>query len=165
MFLAGDVTCQGSLGAVTVDNLFVPQNANCSLNGTRVEGTIKVEGNASLTAQQVTIIGNVQAIGASIVEVLAGSTVGGSIQIKDGGAAQINGVRVNGDIQFESNHGMLSTTSNQVGGNVQAFKNKSGITIADNIINGNLQCKENDVLPAGGNNMVYGNKEDQCAGL
>jgi hypothetical protein len=50
-------------------------------------------------------------------------------------------------------------------GNIQVFKNKSGITIADNSLNGNLQCKENDILPDGGNNVVHGNKEDQCAAL
>jgi hypothetical protein len=164
-FLGDDVICEGSLGAVTVVNLLVPQNASCFLNGTMVEGTIMVESNATLTAQLVTVNGNVQAIGASNVEVLAGSTVGGSIQIKEGGAAQISGVSVNGDIQFESNNGGLSATSNQVVGNIQVFKNKSGITIADNSLNGNLQCKENDILPDGGNNVVHGNKEDQCAAL
>jgi hypothetical protein len=89
--------------------------------------------------------------------------ISGSIQIKQGGAAQIDGVTVNGDIQFEANDGVLSAKGNQVGGNVQAFKNLGGVTIADNTIDGNLQCKENIPPPTGGNNIVQGNKEDQCA--
>jgi hypothetical protein len=99
------------------------------------------------------------------VEVLAGSSVGGSIQIKQGGSARIEYVILNGDIQYESNYGALSAVGNQVGGNIQAFQNGGGVTVAANTVNGNLQCKENNPAPAGGNNIVQGNKEDQCAGL
>ena len=161
----GDVTCEGLLGAVTVDNLYVPQGAACALDGTTVQGSIKIETSASLTARQITVFGNVQAEGANYIEVLSGSSVGGSIQIKLGGAARVEDTVVNGDIQFESNTGMLSIARNQVSGNVQVFKNAGGATIANNIINSNLQCKENAPAPAGGNNSVQGSKEDQCAGL
>jgi len=161
----GDGTCQGSLGAVTVENLEVPQGASCTLDGTRVQGNIFVRNGAALTARGVTVIGNIQAEGARLVEVLAGSTVGGSIQLKQGGSARVENVSVTGDIQFESNNGVLSAAGNQVGGNIQVFQNAGGITIANNFVNGNLQCKENSPAPSGGNNTVQGNKEDQCAGL
>jgi DUF4097 and DUF4098 domain-containing protein YvlB len=97
--------------------------------------------------------------------VLVGSTVGGSIQLKQGGSARVEFVSVNGDIQFESNNGVLSAAGNRVGGNIQVFQNGGGVTISDNTINGNLQCKDNSPVPAGGNSTVQGNKEDQCAGL
>jgi hypothetical protein len=80
--LAEEFTCRGSLGAVTVDNLRVPQNASCTLDGTKVKGTIKVENGATLTARRVQVIGNVQAEGARLVRMLAFSSIGGSIQIK-----------------------------------------------------------------------------------
>jgi subtilisin family serine protease len=160
-----DSTCQGFLGAVTVKNLHVPQGASCTLNGTRVEGNIKVEKSASLAVQNVTVIGNIQAESARLVEVLAGSTVWGNIQIKLGGPVRIENVSVKRDIQFEANQGILSVAGNQVGGNLQVFHTVGGITIANNIVNGNLQCKENSPSPDGGNNTVQGNKEDQCAGL
>src|SRR5690606_9877464 len=51
------------------------------------------------------------------------------------------------------------------GADVQAFSNTGGVVIADNSIDGNLQCKSNVPAPAGGNNVVQGNKEDQCADL
>ena len=162
--LGADGTCQGSVGAVTVENLEVPQGASCTLDGTRVQGNIFVRNGASLTAQRVTVIGNIQAEGANFTGVYS-STVGGSIQIKQGGSASIEGVSVIGDIQFESNYGVLSASGNQVGGNIQVFKNSAGITISNNSVNGNLQCKENNSAPTGGNNTVQGNKEDQCAGL
>lgn len=46
---AEERTCRGALGAVTVDNLRVPQNATCKLNRTRVKGTVKVEGTQHLS--------------------------------------------------------------------------------------------------------------------
>src|SRR5687767_1345532 len=57
----GDITCQGLLGAITVDNLYVPQGSTCALDGTIVKGTIKVETGASLTVRQITVFGNIQA--------------------------------------------------------------------------------------------------------
>jgi hypothetical protein len=160
-----DITCQGFLGPVTVVNLQVPQGASCTLDGTQVKGNIKVGNDASLTAYRITVIGNIQAEGARLVEVLADSTVGGSIQLKRGGSGRVENVSVNRDIQFESNNGVLSAAGNQVGGNIQVYQNVGGSTIATNIVNGNLQCKENNPSPDGGNNTVQGNKEDQCATL
>lgn len=162
--LAEEFTCRGSLGAVTVDNLRVPQNGSCKLNGTKVQGTIKVENGATLTASKITVIGNIQAEGAKAVNV-SGSTVGGSIQVKQGGAAKIEKVQITGDILFDSNNRVLSATSNQVGGNIQAFQNTGGVTISFNTVDGNLQCKENNPAPRGRGNVVHGNKEDQCARL
>ncbi|RPI59051.1 MAG: hypothetical protein EHM56_00025 [Chloroflexi bacterium] len=163
--LAEETTCRGSLGAVTVDNLRVPQNGSCTLNGTRVKGTVKVESGASLTAYRIVVIGNIQADGARVVRVLSGSTVGGSIQLKQGGAARVEQVRVTGDIQFESNRGALSAVRNRVGGNLQAFQNTGGVSIVANTIVGNLQCKANYPPPTGRYNVVYGSKEDQCVRL
>src|SRR4051812_42107029 len=44
--LAEEHACRGTLGAVTLDNVRVPQGATCTLKGTRVKGTRKVERNA-----------------------------------------------------------------------------------------------------------------------
>lgn len=162
---AEEITCQGSLPAVTVDNLRVPPAAACVLVGTTVQGTIKVENGATLTARRVSVVGNVQAEGAQLVRLLAGSVVSGSVQIKQGGAARVDQAHVAGDIQFEANLGPVSATRSRVGGNVQVVKNLAGVTIAGNTIDGNLQCKENLATPAGGDNVVHGNLEDQCAGL
>ena len=60
---AEERSCRGTLGAITVDNLRVPQGATCTLNGTRVKGTVKVERAATLHATGIRVIGNVQAGG------------------------------------------------------------------------------------------------------
>jgi hypothetical protein len=68
--MAEERVCTGTLGAVTVDNLLVPPNATCTLYGTRVKGTVKVESNAKLSARKVMVIGNVQAENARLVLVM-----------------------------------------------------------------------------------------------
>jgi hypothetical protein len=162
---ADETTCEDFLGAVIVDNLRVPQDATCTLDGTLVQGTITVETNATLYASNVAVVGNVQAENAARVEVLPGSAVGGSIQIVQGGGAVVDSVQITGDLFFDKNELDLTATGNQVGGNLQAFTNTGGVTITDNIVEGNLQCKENSPAPSGGNNVVQGNLEDQCAEL
>jgi hypothetical protein len=162
---AEERTCKTTLGAITVDNLRVPQGKTCTLNGTRVKGTIKVETNATLYAYGVRVIGNVQAEGARSVNVTSNSVIGGSVQVKQGGSAKVVSSRINGSIQFDSNKGALAAKKNKVGADVQAFQNTGGVTIKYNTIDGNLQCKENYPKPTGGGNIVQGNKEDQCKKL
>jgi hypothetical protein len=162
---AEERVCRGTIGATTVDNLRVPDHANCVLLGTRVKGTIKVEYGATLRAEDVVVIGNVQGENAKNVRVLDGSRIGGSIQVKQGGAANVSDSRVEGDIQYDSNSAKLWVLRNRVGGSVQVFQNVGGVEIRRNTINGNLQCKANSPAPVGGRNVVGGNKEDQCARL
>lgn len=147
-----------------VDNLKVPDDATCTLVGTTVDGTIKVEKGATLDATDVEVAGNIQADGHDDVTV-SDSTVGGSIQIKQGGSASITAVMVNGDIQFDHSTGPLVASLNRVGGSIQVVGNDGSVVISTNTMKGNLQCKENNPGPAGGGNTVGGNAEDQCATL
>jgi hypothetical protein len=162
---ADERSCSGTLGSITVDNLRVPQGKTCTLNGTYVKGTIKVERNATLHAKGVRVIGNVQAENAKQVNVTGGSRVGGSVQVKQGGGANILGSRINGDIQFDANKTYLKANNNTVGGNIQVVSNTGGVQISKNTVNGNLQCKQNNPAPTGGGNIVKGSKEDQCRQL
>jgi hypothetical protein len=163
---AEERTCRGSLGAITVDNLRVPKDARCELNGTHVKGTVKVQRAARLFARDIKVVGNVQAENARRV-VVRGSRIGGSVQVVQGRSALVRGTRIEGDVLYDDNGSRRGVKSidNVVGGNIQAFQNRGGVRIADNRVDGNLQCKENDPRPTGGNNVVKGSKEDQCARL
>jgi hypothetical protein len=141
---AEERTCRGTIGAVTLDNVRVPQGATCTLDGTRVQGTITVGSRATLRAVQVRVVGNVQAENARHVLVRA-SSVGGSVQHVQGGSAAVRNNRVTGDVQMFSNNGAIGINGNR--------------------INGNLQCKSNAPAPTGAGNVVDGNKEDQCRRL
>jgi len=162
---AEERVCTGTIKAVTLDNVRVPQDATCRLLGTKVKGTINVGRRATLRAEDVVVIGNVQAENAREVEVIDGSRVGGSVQIVQGGAATVSDSRIDMDILYDSNRRALSVLRNRVGGNVQVYQNSGGVVIRRNIIDGNLQCKANNPRPTGGNNTVQGSKEDQCRNL
>lgn len=160
--LADDYTCTGSVDAITVDNLRVPDNATYTLNSTRVEGNIFVETNTTLHAYDVHVDGNIQAENAARVNVYPGSFVGGSIQIVQSGASDIYGVEIDSDLYFDDNDAFVNAANNTLGGNLQAFQNTGGVSINSNTIGGNLQCKENVPPPVGGGNIVDGSMEDQC---
>ena len=161
---AEERVCRSTIGAVSLDNVLVPEGRSCTLNGTRLKGTLKVSTGATLSASGVRVNGNIQAEGARAVYLNAGPIVGGSIQIKQGGTARIDRVEVLGDLQLEANSAAVRATDNEVGGNLQVFQNTGGVTLLRNVIAENLQCKENTPRPTGGGNIA-GSKEDQCARL
>ena len=147
---ADDTTCNGTIGAVTLDgNVIVPEGALCKLIGTRVDGNVHVESGATLKAKGVRVGGSVQAENHErvVLKALTGgrSHVDGSIQLKQGGGGKIAKTDVGSDIQLFTNGGLFVVESNHV--------------------DGNLQCKSNNPKPTGGNNVVQGNKEDQCRDL
>ncbi len=161
---AEERVCTGRIGAVYLDNIFVPDGRSCTLDGTRAKGNIVVGTGATLSARSVQVNGNLQAEGAEYVRVYGSSTFGGSIQLVQGVSASIERARVNGDIQFEENVGPLNANNNVVGGNMQVFKNYGGVTLNSNRMKGNLQCKENIPAPTGSGNQAA-SKEDQCRRL
>ncbi len=161
-----DVTiCRGFIGAKTVDNLRVPENATCNLSGTRVKGTIYVGINATLTAWNIIVIGNVHAENSKQVNVLEGSRIGGSVQVALGGGSSVNDSFIDADLQYGGNSGILRAMRNSIGGNLQVLRNTGKVDIRKNVIDGNLQCTENVPAPIGGANVVGGTKEGQCRRL
>jgi hypothetical protein len=159
---AEERVCRGAIGARTLDNVRVPTGATCTLTRTVVKGTINVQRGGTLVANNVRVVGNVQAEGARNVVIRRASRVGGSVQVKQGGRASVLGSRITGDIQYDANRGLLLANWNRVGGSIQVVGNRGGARIFRNVVNGNLQCKENAPRPRGDNNRVGGNKEDQC---
>ena len=162
---AEERVCRTTIGAITLDNVRVPANASCTLMRTRVKGTIKVERSATLRAEGVVVIGNVEGEGARNVMVLDTSRVGGSVKVVQGGSATVSNSHVDDNILYDTNRQPVRVRSTTVGGDVQAFQNRGGVEIRNNRIDGNLQCKANNPAPIGGNNVVQGNKQDQCSRL
>ena len=165
--LAEERVCRGTIGATTVHNLRVPPDATCTLNGTRVEGTVKVESGAKLYAEGIRVKGNVQSEGFEVVSLRSGSRVGGSVQLENGQSGSLCRViatRINGDLQFFSNEARMVARDNTILANLQAVSNTGGLVIANNTISENLQCKQNNPPPTGGGNTA-GDKENQCATL
>jgi hypothetical protein len=161
---ADETSCTGSIGAVRLANIFVPDGATCQLEGTRASGNLVVGTGATLIARSIKINGNVQAEGAQHVAISGTSSVGGSVQLVQGGSATIQKALINGSLQMESNQGALKAVGNVIGADLQAFQNTGGVNLRNNRIDGNLQCKANNPAPVGRGN-VAASKEDQCAAL
>jgi hypothetical protein len=162
--LAEEVDCTGTIGAVRLDNIFVPDGATCTLEGTRAQGNVVVGTGATLIARSIKINGNVQAEGATRVAISGTSSVGGSVQLVQGGSVSVQRAIINGSLQMESNNGPISAVRNTIGADLQAFQNTGGVKLTKNRIDGNLQCKSNSPAPVGSGNQAA-SKEDQCAAL
>lgn len=159
---SGNVTCTNlALGAIAVDSVIVPANAACQLRGTRLTGSILVNGQAVLDAADVVVNGSLQAQNAADVIIFGASSFGGSVQIEQGMAARVQQAQITGDLQISSQRGKVVASGNRITGNLQAIGNRGGLLIADNTMNGNLQCKENLPAPVASGN-VAASIEDQC---
>jgi hypothetical protein len=157
--------CRGTIGATTVDNLLVPKGATCTLNGTKVKGTVKVANGARLYASGIRVVGNVQSEGFRVVVLKADSRIGGNVQLENGQRdGKIVASRINGDLQFESNKAKMVSRGSTILANLQAVQNTGDVVLKNNTIAQNLQCKQNNPAPIGGGNKA-GDKEGQCRKL
>jgi len=161
---AEETVCTGFIGARSLDNIFVPDGHSCQLDLTRANGNVVVGTGSTLTARSIRVNGNVQAEGAAHVGISGTSSVGGSVQVVQGGSASVRNAIIKGSLQLDSNAGALKAVGNTIGADLQAFQNTGGVLIRKNRIDGNLQCKENSPAPTGGDNRAA-SKEDQCERL
>jgi len=185
--LADDFECVGTAPpGLVFENLVVPSGAVCELAGHTILGNVKVLPGGSLTAQGITVGGDVQADGHDSLLMAASSVRNGSVQAKNGTglSTSLIGLWIGGDVElFDSDHGFVFASGNTVGGNFKIEKNETGFYdlrgnfiagnlqfftnaglsfIQDNTIEGNLQCKENVPPPVSAPNAVGGNAEEQC---
>lgn len=179
--VADTVDCTGTMGGEAKDNLRVPRNVTCTLNGTQVKGDITVESNATLyafnarvgggikldekaalSAFNVRVEGDVQAQNASQVSIFAGSFVGGSVRVVQAGTADIDGVQIGKDLFLEKNTHSLKASNNTIGGALRAYQNTGRLALINNTVRGGLACRENVFAPTGGGNSIEGALEGQC---
>ncbi len=153
-----------ALGALRSGEIEVPAGQVCVLQGTRVEGNLKLGAGSVLDARDITVIGSLQADGAASVLVAGTSSFTGSVQLKQGGAATLLGLRIGGDLQINEHAGAVLAEANRASGNVQVMANRGGVTLLDNRAGGNLQCKDNLPAPQGSGNTAA-SLEDQCRSL
>lgn len=153
-----------SLGAAAAGEIEVPPGQVCVLQGTRVNGNLRLNPGSVLDARDVQLLGNLQADAAASVLLAGSSAIGGSVQIRQGGVASIVGTRITGDLQFDSQAGAVLAQGNQLGGSLQALGNRGGVLLNQNRVTGNLQCKDNQPEPRGSGNTAA-SAEDQCRNL
>jgi hypothetical protein len=158
-------SCDGTVGAVSVAEVYVPAGATCTLMGTQVDGSVSVAADGALIATGVQVGGDVGSDGARAVEIANGSTISGSLLLQDGWSSSVIGSTVGGDIEWHDQTGPLRAEHAVIGGSLWAAFNTGGLTVLGNRIGKGLQCHANQPAPSGEANMVSGNHDDQCAGL
>lgn len=148
--------CDGTLGAVTVEEVNVPQGATCVLAGTRVEGNVRVRRDATLQTSGAVVDGDIQAEDARRVETRAGTRVVGNVQVKRRAVADLAATVVDGDVQVEEAGASLIAGNVDVGGNLQMTK-AEGAAIGDVRVDGDIQLVENRRALAVADSRVRGN--------
>jgi hypothetical protein len=154
--------CDGTIGSRQVDEVRVPSGATCTLDGTVVDGNVSIAHGGTLRTRGIDVDGDLEAEGATYVEVRAGSTIGGNLQLQAGGGVVVVDSTIRGDLRLEENRGRLAVTHNQVRGNLALDENRGGVSVAHNDVGGDLGCEENRPAPSVSGNDVSGNQEDQC---
>lgn len=148
--------CNGSLGAVTVEQVFVPRNASCTLNGTRVRGDVKVARNGAVSAIGARIDGNIQAEDARAVNTSANTVVEGDIQVKRLALATIENTTITGNLQVEETGASLVASDTRVDGDLQVTKAAS-VALTRVAVRGDIQFVENREALRSTNATVRGN--------
>jgi hypothetical protein len=170
--VADDTRCIGALPADTYDNIIVPRDSLCVLQGSVVRGSIKIEQNARLVAIYNEIRGNVEGDKAELLQMTA-NTVGGNVFIEKGETPGDGGFDIylcgntltQGNIQVEKIQGSIvigdpepsvaypCAPNNVQKGNIKLEKNlavpfagmpTSGLVIRGNQVGGNLQVFKNE---------------------
>lgn len=158
------IRCTGSLGAVEVREVVVPQGARCQLNSTRVLGDVSVLEDASLDARDVDVKGSLKSGRADDVT-LRSSDIQSMVQLEEGGTATVEKNRIGSALQVTKHGAAVVLADNTVGNNIQVQENRGGIAVSANSIAGNLQCQDNFPAPTGAPNVVGGSAEKQCEQL
>lgn len=148
------VTCDGTIGAQTVDNVVVADNAGCVLTGTTVRGGITVGAGAALDLSDVTVGQGVTAASSGRVSAV-NTVVGGSVTSTNSGQIRLADSAVGGDVVVSGETNVtaigLAVAGSVTGTSVNRF-DLSGSYVLGSVL-------ANEAF-SGGNlcgNRVYGN--------
>ena len=171
----------------TITGNLTISGGNVILINTSVTGNLQMSGGNLTLGAGSSVKNDVQITGGGAFS-LAGR-IGGNLQIQNlpaGGANQVCGAivignlvfqsndsgvwigsnscagnTVGGDLQVQSNTAAVQVWSNTVGGNLQVQKNNGSLAVFTNNVKSSLQCGGNASITGGGN--TAGQKQGQCA--
>jgi hypothetical protein len=134
--------CNGTLAALTVDDVFVPSGATCTLAGTRVRGNVKVSFDGTVVANGARVSGSVQAEDARSVVLTANTVITGDVEVKRRAAARIENTTIGGNLLIEEAGASLTALDSRITGNVQVSK-AAAADVARLTVDGDVQFSEN----------------------
>lgn len=151
---ADDLLCHGRLGHIRVAGVHVPSGATCVLEGTLVQGDVRVRRGGTLLASGATIRGNIDSDGAVRIQLLASKVHGSTTLMRSADAVVVGdctdpnrgrgtAVVIDGNIQLRGNYAWSGVCGAIIRGNLQASRNSGVVHVAGNAIGGNLSASEN----------------------
>jgi hypothetical protein len=187
---ASGTGCNGTYYGVFAGNITISNGQTCTFLGGGVSGNI-IQNGGSLIISGATIKGDVQVNGSATVAVGPYTAITGNLTVQHlstGPAAQICGVKIQGNVQFQNNAVAVqigdstACPGNVIGGNLQVQSNTASTVIFGNVVGGdlhdqnnaatqvfsnqvggNLQCQNNSNISGSGNAAKL--KQGQCSSL
>jgi hypothetical protein len=155
--------CKGTIGTVRVGDVHVPPGATCTLRGTTVSGQVSIGSGGTLIAHGAVVGGDVEGRGTQYVAILSWSSIGGALNLVQGGAATIRHARIGRNVQWTMQRGQLALQQTIIRGDLDLDQNRGAVLIARNRIGGDLQCHHNSRRPVRISNVIAGQRAGQCA--
>jgi hypothetical protein len=148
--LPADVTLVGTVGPRTInDNVLIARNTTCVLDGTLINGNVRLGKGARLVALRARVVGNVSAPQAAQLDLRLATRVEGDVR-GEGTRSIIlqTGTVVTGDVQLDdspapSGVDALLVVDSTVAGKVLARGNSGRLRIAGCRISGNVALLDN----------------------
>jgi hypothetical protein len=131
--------------------VFVPEGQSCTLTRATVSGSVLARNGSRLRLTDTRVDNNIDGVEARSVQVRGGS-LGGSIQIADGGAPRDTGALVIGTVLSQGNIQVLKTSGAIIiesarldKGNIKVEENAGGgaLRVAGNIVAQNVEVNKN----------------------
>jgi hypothetical protein len=160
---AEDFECNGVLTGPIPGNVVAPQGSACTLFNAQIAGNVFAFEGSTLSAESSEIAGNTTVRGATSASLLVTfvggdvttvdtghtsvdlfSTVGGNLEVVEGGGFSLSISEVIGNLRVERTSGLIEVGETLIRGEAQFFDNgaagpAASLDVVDNIVLGNLQ--------------------------
>jgi uncharacterized protein YjdB len=147
----------------TIGKLDVPRNTRCVLTNVRVRGSVELREGARLVASDLTVDGDLKALGAPELT-LTDSRIAGDVVFERGGTAAIRKTQIGKKLEIKSNIGAVTVTDTWIAETFKLEDNLGGPFTLERIISERIECEDNEPAPTGGSNFAWG-ESGQCADL
>lgn len=150
---AGDLVCNG-VGHLRLAGILVPSGAICFLDGTQVEGNVRVDRGGTLLTAGATIRGNIHSDRALRIQLVGTRVLGNVTLVRSAEHVAVGdctgpnhspgrGAIIEGNIQLSKNYAWSGVCGASIRGNLQASGNSGMVLVAGNDIDGNLHAGQN----------------------
>ena len=138
-----DYDCTTSVTGTFAD-VYVPAGTTCRLESATVGGNVLARERSRLYVSATQVEGNIQGVGARVVQVQGGS-LGGNIQIADGSSAGELGAAVTGGTVLSQGNIQISGMNTGSIRVADARLEKGNIQVEDNVVTSSLEVVQNYV--------------------